>query len=462
MNQQSRVLIIDADSKSRGALQIRLENRQFQTVACITAKEAQSCLQSGQDWQVVIIDLMMEGIQGIELIRSFKQEHQQTQIIAVSAYPTVNLGVQAIKNGAYDFLIKPYDPEKLIHTIEKAVGEVNLQKENQILKHTYRPAVGFSDLIGQSPAMEAVRKAIRLCADSRANVLITGQSGTGKEVVAQCIHKNSRFHQGPFVPVNCGAIPANLIESELFGYEKGAFTGAERQVSGKFEQANHGTIFLDEIGELPLDAQVKLLRVLQQKEVTRVGGRETIPLNFRVIAATNRTLRQEVQQGRFREDLFYRLTLFIIDIPPLNERGRDTVLLARHFLKQFCELESQKPKQLDKDAEALIQKTNWSGNVRQLENCMHRTILMNPDLEIIGAEDLQMLPDNFQESIETGKTGETGGSLLKGKIKPFEWIEATVIQEALAITQGNIKETANQLNMARGTLYRKIKEYGLQ
>jgi len=300
------------------------------------------------------------------------------------------------------------------------------------------------------------RKSIRQAANSRATVLITGESGSGKEIVANTIHKNSLLHQSAFVVVNCGAIPENLVESELFGYEKGAFTGANKQQLGKFEKANNGTIFLDEIGELSLVAQVKILRALQEKEITRVGGNETIKLNIRVIAATNKNLEETVRQGLFREDLYYRLALFIINLPPLNQRGEDKVLLARFFLEKHTFMEGQTQMQFTPGAEKFIKEQDWPGNVRQLDNCIYRTVLMNAGKEKLEMEDIKVLTPMEKMS------ATPNSSLFNGRILPMSSLEAQAIRESLQLTQGNVKKAAQQLQISRVTFYRKMKEYNIE
>jgi len=343
----------------------------------------------------------------------------------------------------------------LLKIIENALESKILKEENRNLRQTLTPPTGVSDLIGKSKEINAVKKMIRQSANSRATVLIIGESGTGKEVVANTIHKNSLLHKAPFVVVNCGAIPANLIESELFGYEKGAFTGAAKQTIGKFERANNGTIFLDEIGELPLEAQVKLLRVLQEKEIVRVGGSDAISLNIRVIAATNRDLRKMVQEGLFREDLYYRLALFIIEIPLLDDRSGDKLLLANYFLDKNTALENCPKMTLAKDAEEFILQSSWPGNVRQLDNCIYRTVLMNVGKTELKKADLQVLDPIL-------KSSKSSLTLFDNEIIPLPVIEAKAIEESLVLTQGNIRKAADQLGISRVTLYRKMKEYNIE
>ncbi len=314
--------------------------------------------------------------------------------------------------------------------------------------------VDCPELVGHSQQMEVVQQLIQKAAQSRATVLITGESGTGKTIVSNLIHHQSPFFQGPFVVVNCGAIPFNLIESELFGYEKGAFTGALTQKKGKFEQANHGTILLDEIGELSLDAQVKLLRVLQYKEIVRIGGSERISLDVRVIAATNRNLLESIEKATFRIDLFYRIALFLIDLPNLENRKEDIIPLARHFLDKYTKLENRSSLTLSKDAEQFLYNHSWPGNIRQLENCMYRSALMNTDKKILSQNDIMLIDHKNNNSGIQQK-------LKDGEIVSLQELEAMMIQQALQKTGGNLVEAAKLLQIARSTLYRKIQKHNL-
>ncbi|MBF0236250.1 MAG: sigma-54-dependent Fis family transcriptional regulator [SAR324 cluster bacterium] len=455
MNNGFKILVVDDDTAMQSLLSFRLESLGYQVQSCDSAEQAKQMLETDFNHDLVISDVMLPGMSGTDLLKLIKQEHSDVQVIIMTAYPSLKLGVDAIKSGAFDFICKPFDIEQLLKLVKNALENQALKKENLVLRQSLQRPTGVSDLIGQSPRMKEVRQAIRQSSSSRATVLITGASGTGKEVVARTIHKNSPVHQGLFVDVNCGAIPENLVESELFGYEKGAFTGALKQTKGKFEQAQNGTIFLDELGELPLQAQVKLLRVLQEKEITRLGGGETIKLNVRVIAATNRNLQDAIREGRFREDLYYRIALFLIDLPKLEDRGKDIVLLAEHFLEKYTTLESVPPKTLDDSAKNFLVKTPWPGNVRQLENSMYRTVLMQEDKTVLTDKDIQMLP------VANQSVGGNTRQMFDGEILPIHVLEAQAIREALIITRGNVKEASSKLELSRVTLYRKMKEYNL-
>lgn len=458
MENKGLILVVDDDPAMRSLLSFRLENANYDVEVCESGEEVQELMKGDSfPFDLILLDVMLPGISGTDLLLELQQEHSDCQVVIMTAYPSVKMGVAAIRNGAFDFLCKPFDIEQLLHVIKNALENQSLKKENQILRQTFCKPTAFSDLIGKSQLIQNTRLLIRQAAGSRATVLITGESGTGKEVVAKTIHQNSLVHKAPFVVVNCGAIPENLIESELFGYEKGAFTGAAKQTKGKFEQANNGTIFLDEIGELPLVAQVKLLRVLQEKEVTRLGGHESIKLNIRVISATNRNLVQCVQDGTFREDLYYRLALFIIELPPLDDRGNDKILLAKHFLKKHAEMEGRPEMVLSKEAEKFILNARWPGNVRQLDNCIYRTVLMNPGKITLEAGDIKILTAG-----EEKLTGGENQNLFDSRIIPLDVIEEKAIRESLNITGGNVKKAAQELNISRVTMYRKMKEYNIE
>ncbi len=455
MKKSPRILIVDDDPAMRSLLSFRLESVGYEIAVCESGEQVKELIGTEFDFDLILLDVMLPGISGVDLLKEIKQEYADKQFLVMTAYPSVKIGVEAIKSGAFDFIIKPFDMEQLLQIIKNALENKALKQENQVLRQTFVPPTGFSDLVGKSQKMKEIRKLIRNTASSRATVLITGESGTGKEIVAKTIHKNSVLHKAPFVVVNCGAIPENLIESELFGFEKGAFTGAIKQNKGKFEQAQDGTIFLDEIGELPLSAQVKLLRVLQEKEIVRIGSSEPIKLNLRVIAATNLNLSEQVGKGEFREDLYYRIALFLIEMPRLDERGDDKLLLTNHFLEKYIVMEERKAMSFSDQSLAVIKKNEWPGNVRQLENCIYRTVLMNPNKEIIQPDDIKLIPS----ANNINKQGD--GTVFGGDIIPFHALEAKAIEEALKLTEGNVLKASKKLEISRVTLYRKIKEYNI-
>lgn len=454
MKKQGKVLVVDDDPSMRSLLAFHLENAGHRVTMFESGEEVLELINTSFDFDLVVLDMFLADMSGAEVLAEIKKNFASCQVVIITAYPSLKMGVEAIKKGAYDFVVKPFDMDQLVKVVYNALEASFLKEEVGVLRQTLKTPIGFSDLIGKSEPMNRVRQMIRQAADSRATVLIMGSSGTGKEIVAQTIHKNSLLHQSPFVVVNCGAIPENLIESELFGYEKGAFTGAIQKNQGKFVAANNGTIFLDEIGELSLPAQVKLLRVLQEKEITPVGGTAPVKLNIRVIAATNKTLTHAVEAGTFREDLYYRLALFVINLPDLDERGQDKLLLADFFLKRAVALESCPEKTVSDKARDLILNSPWPGNVRQLDNCIYRTVLMNKDKRVIEEDDIRLLsPEN-----EHPETEHTSTEL----ILPLSELESKAIRNALKINEGNIKTTYQKLGISRATLYRKMKEYDIE
>lgn len=451
----NKILVVDDAEDILDMLSMKLTRARFEVSTCNTGEKARKLIRNDFDFDLVLTDVVLPDLSGIELLKEIKQEYANCQVIVMTGQPSLKLGVESIKLGAFDFVCKPFDLAQLVQIVRNALENVNLKHENLLLRQSLKAPTGVSDMIGKSREMDAIREMIRQAAKSRANVLILGESGTGKEIVAQTIHTNSLLHENPMVAVNCGAIPDSLLESELFGYEKGAFTNAHKQTKGKFEQAENSTIFLDEIGELPLNAQVKILRVLQDKEIVRLGGSQTIKLNIRVIAATNRDLLELVRERKFRVDLYYRIALFVIELPRLNDRGDDVVLIANHFTKKFAAMEGNEPVRLDPDAEDYMREIQWPGNVRQLENCIHRTILMNPGKSIITREDIRHLPDNSKPVIN-------GDELFHhDQIIPLRLLESKAIKAALQHTSGNVQQASQQLGLSRVTMYRKMKELGL-
>jgi len=451
LTQYATILVVDDDPAIRALMSFHIENKGYAVDVLETGEEVIERLDHDFNYDLVLLDMMLPGIDGMQVLKAIRREYAACQVIIITGHASVKLGVEAIKSGAFDFICKPFNIDQLLQIVHNSLETAELRKENARLRNTIWQPVGISELIGQSMCMKEVKRLIRLAAESRANVLITGESGTGKEIVAKAIHLNSHFSRGPFVVVNCGAIPSTLIEAELFGYEKGAFTNALQLTKGKFEQAQYGTIFLDEISELPFEAQVKLLRIIQEKEVVRIGGNELIKLHLRIIAATNVRLRERMKQGMFREDLYYRIALFLIDLPGLNERGEDILLLAKHFLQKYSEFEERPVAVLTDSAEKSLTTRCWSGHVRELENCLYRTLLHNPEKSCLSAGDLHFLPGSTH-SIE---------QIFAEGIRPFSEVEQSVITDAMRLTGGNISKAAEKLKMARGTLYRKVKAYGI-
>jgi two-component system response regulator HydG len=374
----------------------------------------------------------------------------------MTAYSSVQSAVEALKTGAYDYLTKPLDFEALKITLERALEHTELRSENQALKERLREDFDLGKIIGRSRAMKELLEMVAMIAPSEATVLISGESGTGKELIARAIHHNSPRREYPLVVVNCAALTDTLLESELFGHEKGAFTGADRRREGRFMQADGGSLFLDEIGETSAAMQAKLLRVLQEKEIQRVGGEETLPVDVRVLAATNRDLLQAVESGQFREDLFYRLNVVALEIPPLRERHDDIPLLAQHFLGKFAEKNRKDVKGFTPQAMDLLLKYEWPGNVRELENAVERAVILLTGDHVTEKQ----LPMTITRALEDEPPAPSQQDL--SRTRPLEEIEKDAILAALEAAGGNKSEAARRLGITRKTLHKKLKRYGAE
>jgi two-component system response regulator HydG len=406
---------------------------------------------------LVLMDVRMAKMSGIEALEKIKEYNPAIPVIIMTAYSSVDSAVDALKTGAYDYLIKPLDFEVLKLTIERACDHAGLREENKLLKRQLSTDLKISNIIGKSPAMNELMAMLAMVAPSEATVLITGASGTGKELIARSIHFNSPRKDHPLVIVNCAAITETLLESELFGHEKGAFTGADKRREGRFMQADHGTIFLDEIGETSPTMQAKLLRVLQEKEIQRVGGEEALKVDVRIVAATNRDLEAEVSAGRFREDLFYRLNVMAVHIPPLKERQNDIPLLAQHFLEKYADKNRKSAEGFAPMAMDMLLKYHWPGNVRELENAVERAVVLMTGDHItenqLPLNIVQSYPD--QQALATQRPVATDGN------RSLEEIEKEAILATLNATGGNKSETARRLGITRKTLHNKLKVYGV-
>jgi two-component system response regulator HydG len=396
----------------------------------------------------------MVRLSGIEALERIKIINPVIPIVLMTAYASVEMAVEALKKGAYDYMIKPLDFDKLRLTLERALEHIRLKKENQQLKDQLASGSRFPDIIGSSPAMTRLMDTVTQVAASEATVMVTGESGTGKELVAAAIHHNSPRKDGPFVKVNCAAITETLLESELFGHEKGAFTGADRRKEGRFVQADSGSLFLDEVGEMPVSMQVKLLRVLQERELTRVGGEEVIPVDVRLIVATNKDLAQMVSAGSFREDLYYRLNVVELKTPPLRQRREDIPLLAAHFLTQFAEKNRKSVDRFSPRAMDLLIRHGWPGNVRELMNTIERAVVLARST-CLDENDFAGVAGNRSKSDGVLATSETPADV------PLEKIEQEAIVNTLASAGGNKSEAARRLGITRKTLREKLKKYKL-
>ncbi len=462
------ILIVDDDRLQRELLTTLIKRSlDFAILTAENGREALDILsnRSKDRIKLVILDLTMPVMDGRETLSILKQTHPQLPVIMLTGTSDVETAISTLKLGATDFVTKPFQPDRMVITIQNAIKMNVLQKEVDRLQNVEKSTFSFNDLIGNSTALNDSIYLGRKASGTDIPSLITGPTGSGKEVFARAIHGESHRTGKPFIAVNCGAIPAQLVESTLFGHEKGAFTGATDKKPGKFREANGGTIFLDEVGELPPEAQVKLLRVLQQKEVETVGAARPMPIDVRILSATNRDLEKEVSEGRFREDLFFRLNVLHLDLPPLSARRDDILPLAHHFIERGCSNEGKMILPLSKQAQNLLQNHDWNGNVRQLENSINRALVMcNSD--IIDACDFQLTEalqeaDNTAQGTSNHSSDNTPYIDNQGSIKSMELIEKEALTSALEHYQYNITQAADALGIAKSTFYRKIKHHGI-
>ncbi len=407
---------------------------------------------------LILLDIMLPGLDGIETLKRIKQIDEHLPVIMLSAQGRIEVAVDSIKYGAYDYFSKPIDQQKLELSLKNAIRNYDLVKEIQNLKENVKKEYSFDNIISADGKMQDVFKLVSKVLDNDITVLIYGESGTGKELIARAIHYNGRRKDKPFVVVNCASIPRELLESELFGHEKGSFTGAHQRKLGKFELAKDGTIFLDEVGELEMLLQAKLLRVIQQKEFERVGGNELIKTNVRIISATNRELKQAVEQKQFREDLFYRLNSFPISIPPIRQRRSDILVLTEYFLEEFNKKLQKNVKGFSKKALKLIYEYDWPGNVREMENTIERCMIISEKDNL----DIDDLPQHIRAADPSVNTDQQSVMFTDDNIVPFEKIKEKSIRHALKVTGGNIVEAARKLQLGRATIYRLMEKYGIE
>ncbi len=446
------VLVIDDEKEMLTFIRASLRSK-YRVTTVSSAKEALELLQT-KDFDLILSDLRMPGMDGMEFLKKIRELDKNHTVIVMTAYGSMETAIEAMKNGAYDYIAKPFSKEELLLTLRKAEEREKLKQENIKLRSIMSKSA--PTLIYRSKVMEQVINTIKRIAPYKTTVLLMGESGTGKELLAQTLHKLSDRSGGPFVAVNCGAIPESLIESELFGHEKGAFTDAVSSRKGLIEAAHKGTLFLDEIGELPLHLQVKLLRFIQEGETRRIGDVKPIKVDVRIVAATSRDLEKEVKEGRFREDLYYRLNVVPIKVPPLRERKEDIPALVEYFIKKTMErLKIDRVKGLTPEAMEVFMRYRWPGNVRELENLIERMIVLS-DGEYLGIE---LLPDNMlqEQRIEQGINSVSGLSIKRHQ----RALEKSLIKRALEITKGNRTRAAKLLEISHRALIYKIKEYGL-
>jgi two-component system response regulator AtoC len=448
-----KILVVDDEESVRAMLRVVLRNEGYEVLEADDGEPALEIFQREQP-DIVLMDVRMSKMDGMTAFRSMRKQGTSATVILMTAFAAVNAAVEAMKAGAYDYVIKPFNIDELKLLLRRALENRRLAVEANLLRQELTAHYNLHNGLTNSPEMKKIYEMIARVAPTQATVLITGESGTGKEVLFNAIHYNSLRANGPLIKVNCSALPEQLLESELFGHEKGAFTHATSRRIGRFELADKGTLFLDEIGEMPLAMQVKLLRVLQEKEFERVGGSQTIKTDIRIVAATNRSLPDMVARGEFRQDLFYRLAVVTVEIPPLRQRREDILLLARLFLQKVAKETGREMDDFDPETLAILEQYDWPGNIRELSNVVERAVIMSTG-RMIFPEDLppQLLPRKFEAAAPWQEQS------LREIIKETE---SRVIRKMLARNKGNRMKTARDLDMSRRALHYKIEEYGLQ
>ena len=459
----SRVLVIDDNETMRSGMALLLERMGHDVTAASGGMEGLRQMEA-RPFDLVITDYKMEDMDGLEVLDAVRRDYADTDVVVITAYGTIDVAVEAMRKGAADFVVKAdalYDVlrlrvEKVLKHRELRQSRDRLDEENQYLRDEIGVRFNFGEMVGRSRPMKVVYEMVEKVAETDSAVLVYGESGTGKELVARAIHRRSARREGPFVKVNCGSLPRELVQSELFGHEKGAFTGAIRQKKGKFELAEGGTIFLDEIGDLPLEAQVNILRVLQTKEYDRVGGEETIQADVRVIAATHRVLREMVAEGAFREDLFYRLEVIPIRLVPLRDRKADIPDLVEHFLHKKCEEMNRPLKRLTDRAMAAMASYTWPGNVRELENVVERTLVL-ADGNVVDVNDLPLDVEASRAEVSAEELGDSAIPLTRR----LEDLERQLIEQALEQAGGVKTKAAEMLGIKTSAFYYKLDKYGL-
>jgi len=448
-----KILIADDEARIRKVMTLLLREEGYEVMAVENGQEVLDVLLTFRP-DVILLDQQMPILTGVETLEQIKTILPNQVVIFVTAFGSVALAVDAVKKGAYDFIEKPFDNDNLVLKVNRAVEHCRMKGEIKVLKSKLKET--SSSIIGENNGLRQVVAQVKRVAETNATVLINGESGTGKELIARAVHTYSKRSEGPFIAVNCGAIPLSLMENELFGHEKGAFTDAKDSQPGTFERANGGTLFLDEIGELPMDAQVKLLRVLEERKITRIGGKRSIPVDVRIVAATNRNLEEEVQKGNFRLDLLYRLNVFTIQLPPLRERKEDIPLLVDFFIRKHNSALNLSVRSITKTAMEKINSYGWPGNVRDLENAIQSAMILTPD-GIIQTEHLPLRVKGY-EQVDTTAVIETENNSIRDINAQ---VEKEIILEALKKHNYNRTLTAEALNISRKTLFNKMKRYGL-
>lgn len=458
--QGHRVLVVDDEASLRSALFRALDRKGYQALTAASKKEAETIAQSDKAIDLALVDLKLPDGDGLQLMDSLRSIHKNIQFIVLTGFGSIETAVQATQKGAFHFVTKPFNLDEIMSLVDKALTQLELQQENQQLKSALHRKYRFNNIVGQSKEIVDVLNLVERVADSDSTVLISGESGTGKELIAKAIHYNSPRANKAFVPINCGAIPGELLESELFGHVKGAFTGAVSNRMGRFEAAEGGTIFLDEIGDLDINLQVKLLRVIQERQFEPVGSTKTLSTNVRIIAATHRDLERSVEEGRFREDLFYRLNVIPIHVPALRERRSDIPLLLNHFMEEFSKNKKRQLDGISNEALETLYNYNWPGNIRELENLVERLTILKSS----GVIDVADLPPKYQSASPNPATGVAvqipeNGMDFNSAVDAYE---NELILKALEKTGWNRNQAASLLRLNRTTLVEKIKKKGLR
>ncbi len=458
MRDKSTILVVDDDNAHRTMLRTLVGGWGYEVDDADDGAAAIDKVKE-QSYDLVLMDVRMVKISGLEALAKIKSYNPAIPIIIMTAYSSVETAIDALKKGAHDYLTKPLDFDKLRITIERSMEHTRLKEENRLLKESLGQHFDRRNIIGQSPAMINLLETVAQVAPSEATVLITGDSGTGKELIAGAIHFNSHRKDSPFIKLNCAAITETLLESELFGHEKGAFTGAERRKEGRFFQAHGGSLFLDEVSEMSLTMQVKLLRVLQEREFTRVGGENTIQVDVRIMAATNKNLPELIRKGEFREDLYYRLNVVGLEIPPLKKRREDIPLLAQRFLEMFAAKNHKEIKGYTPQAMDHLIRYDWPGNVRELMNAVERAVVLS-QADFLSEMDFTIFHGsevNQNDSV----TDKVNAHIMMDGVTPLEEVEKTTILNTLEAAGGNKSEAARRLGITRKTLHKKLKAYGV-
>jgi DNA-binding NtrC family response regulator len=447
------VLVVEDEEKLRRVIELQLQSSGYDVLKAGTAEDG---LKMADQAQLVLTDLRLPGMDGLALLAAIRRQNSQTPVIVMTAFGTVEIAVEAMKNGASDFLPKPFSLDHMMTVIEKALDVRALRDENQRLKEALDHRYQFDNIVGRSTAMREIFQTIERVAPTRATVLLCGESGVGKDMIARAIHHHSPRSDRPFVKINCTALPENLMESELFGYEKGAFTGANTTKLGKFEQADTGTVFLDEIGDVPASIQVKLLRVLQEREFERLGSNKTRHIDVRVLAATNVDLRAALEQGTFREDLYYRLNVMPLNLPPLRERKEDIPYLAEHFVRKLAPEIGSRATAISEPAIRRLMNYHWPGNVRELENVIERSLVLSAG-EVLSEDDIRL------DTVPRARPAQAAnGDVFLPEGVSLDEFEQQLIREALKRANGNKSQAARLLGLTRNALRYRLSQMGLE